>query len=256
MSPRLVFRTACWSAMSASRSRELVPADPPMRSNPARPPPGVRARGRPVGYGPDMMGWDDETRGRSAMGIRRNKTILEQAADYVDTVVEGAREKAGPAIADAKDKAGPVLADARDKVGPVLADARDKAAPALADAKDKAAPLLAAGLAAAAAQASNVADLAAEKAEGLKGEPKKKHRFRKFLLLTGITALVVFVAKKLKSGGEQDNWQSSYTPSSPPSATSDTPIFDAAAASSDEEPIAADEGGATPDEALADAAEE
>src|SRR3954453_11973952 len=140
MSPRLVFRTACWSAMSASRSRELVRADPPMRSNPARPPPGVRARGRPVGYGADMMGWDDQTRGRSAMGIRRNKTILEQAADYVDTVMEAASEKAGPAITDVLDKAGPMLADAKDKAAPALTSAKDKAGPALTGAREKAGP--------------------------------------------------------------------------------------------------------------------
>jgi hypothetical protein len=66
---------------------------------------------------------------------------------------------------------------------------------------------------------------------------------------------MVFIAKKLRSGGDQDNWQSSYTPPPPPTTrASDTPIFDAASASS-EEPTA-DEGGASPDEALADAAEE
>ena len=201
------------------------------------------------------------------MGIRRNKTILEQAADYVDTIVEAASEKAGPAIADAlekagpvwadaKDKAGPVWADAKDKAGPVWADAKDKAGPALADAKDKATPLLAAGVAAAAAQATNVADYANEKAADLKGEPKKKHRLRKLLIITGVGALAVFVAKKLRSGGDQDNWQSSYTPPPPPTAkSSDTPIFDAASASSDG-PTADDGGGASPDEALADATEE
>ncbi len=200
------------------------------------------------------------------MGIRRNKTILEQAADYVDTIVEAASEKAGPAIADAldkagpvwadaKDKAGPVWADAKDKAGPVWADAKDKAGPALSEAKDKATPLLAAGVAAAAAQATNVADFANEKAADLKGEPKKKHRLRKLLIITGVGALMVFIAKKLRSGGDQDNWQSSYTPPPPPAPASDTPIFDAASASSDE-PTAADEGGAGPGEALADAAEE
>ena len=173
------------------------------------------------------------------MGIRRNKTILEQAADYVDTVMEAATEKAGPAIAEAFDKA-----------GPILSDAKDKAAPVISDAKDRATPLLAAGVAAAAAQASNVADYANEKAADLKGEPQKKHRLRKLLIITGVGALLVFVAKKLSSSGDQDNWQSSYTPAPPPTATSDTPIFDAAAASSD------DEGGAGPDEALADAVEE
>jgi hypothetical protein len=190
------------------------------------------------------------------MGIRRNKTILEQAADYVDTIVEAASEKAGPAIAEALDKAGPVWADAKDKAGPVWADAKDKAGPALADAKDKATPLLAAGVAAAAAQASNVADFANEKAAELQGEPEKKHRLRKLLIITGVGALMVFIAKKLTSGGDQDNWQTSYTPPPPPSPrSSDTPIYDAASASSDE-PMADDEGGAAPDEALADAAEQ
>jgi hypothetical protein len=184
------------------------------------------------------------------MRIRRKKTILEQAADYVDAVVEAASEKAGPAISDALDKAGPMWADAKDKAGP-----------ALADAKDKAVPLVAAGVAAAAAQASNVADYASVKAADLKteikGEPKKKHRLRKLLLVTGVGALLVFVAQKLRSGGDQDNWQSSYTPPPPPGArSSDTPIFDAASAASDDEPTAQDEGGAGPDEALADAAEE
>jgi vacuolar-type H+-ATPase subunit H len=183
------------------------------------------------------------------MGIRRNKTMIEQAADYVEAAVETAREKAGPAIADAIDKAGPVLTDAKDKAGPVLTDA-----------KDKAAPLLAAGIAAAAAQASNVADLASEKAGELQdkitGEPKKKHTFRKILVITGIAALLGFVAKKLASRGQQDNWQSSYTPPPPPGQqASDTPIFDAAAAASDDEIAPDDEGGAGPDEALADAAE-
>src|SRR6478672_9192635 len=197
-----------------------------------------RGRGRPVGYEADMMGWDDETRGRTSMGIRRNKTILEQAADYVDTVVESAREKAGPAIADALDKAGPMLADAKDKAGPALVDAKDKAGPALVDAKDKATPYVAAGLAAAATQASQAADYAAEKAAELKtevtGEPKKKHRLRTILVITGIAAALAFVAKKLTSGGDQDNWQSSYTPPPAPAPASDTPIFDAAAAASDE----------------------
>ncbi len=103
-----------------------------------------------------------------------------------------------------------------------------------------------------------MADLASEKAGELQdkitGEPKKKHTFRKLLVITGVAALLGFVVKKLSSRGQQDNWQSSYTPPPPPKA-SDTPIFDAAAAASDDEPTPNDEGGAGPDEALADAAE-
>jgi hypothetical protein len=59
------------------------------------------------------------------------------------------------------------------------------------------------------------------------------------------------VVKKMQSRGEQDDWQSTYTP--PPPRVTDTPIAEAAAAASGE---SADEGGAGPDEALADAVEE
>ncbi len=112
------------------------------------------------------------------MGIRRNKTILEQAADYVDAVVEAASEKAGPAIADALDKAGPIWPTPRTRPARALGRrlAKDKAGPALADAKDKAAPLLAAGVAAAAAQASNVADFASEKAAELRPRSRASRR--------------------------------------------------------------------------------
>jgi hypothetical protein len=184
------------------------------------------------------------------MRIRRKKTILEHAADYVEAAVE---------------KAGPILADARDQAGPRLAEARERAmataGPALVDARDKATPLIAASAAMAAEKASQAVDLAADKAaQGkelasakaaeLTGKPKKKHRLRKLLIFTGIAAALGFVAKKLTSGGDKDNWQGSYTPAPPPAPrASDTPIADAAAAS-------ADEGGAGPDEALADATDE
>jgi hypothetical protein len=147
-----------------------------------------------------------------------------------------------------------------------------KAGPTLADARDKASPLIAQGAVLAAEKASQAADLAAEKAARgkelaatkaaeLTGRPKKKHRLRKLLLITGLAALAGFVAKKLRSG-DQQNWQSSYTPAPTPapraattadSGATDTPIADAAAAASTEP---ADEGGAGPDEALADAVEE
>ncbi|MFZ2015431.1 MAG: hypothetical protein WAV00_16560, partial [Nocardioides sp.] len=142
--------------------------------------------------------------------------------------------------------------------------AKEKAAPMVADARDKAVPLVAAGAAAAAKGAAAAADLAAQKAaEGrdlanakaaeLEGTGKKKHRLRTFILITGIAAALGFVVKKLTSGSGQDNWQSSYTPPPPPAAkSSDTPIADAAAASAEQ----ADEAGASPDEALADAVEE
>jgi len=53
------------------------------------------------------------------------------------------------------------------------------------------------------------------------------------------------VAKKLQGGGQSDNWQSSYTPTPTPAPTP-------APAPTD---TADDEGGASPDEAIADQAE-
>jgi hypothetical protein len=175
------------------------------------------------------------------MRIRRKKTILEQAADYVEAAVEGAVEKAGPILADAKDAA------------------VAKAGPALVDARDKASPLIAQSAARAAEKASQARDLATEKAAEVAGKPRKKHRLRRLLLLTGIAAAIGFVVKRMQSR-DSENWQSSYTPPPPPrdADRTDTPIADAAAAkaaaavSTD----GADEGGAGPDEALADAVDE
>jgi ElaB/YqjD/DUF883 family membrane-anchored ribosome-binding protein len=226
-----------------------------------------------------VVGWTRRDEGKVPMRIRQNKTMLEQAADYVEAAVE----KAGPILADAKERAESVLADAREQAGPALADAKDtladardkavaKAGPALVDARDKATPLIAQSAALAAEKASLAAELASQKASlaadlaaekaaqgkqlaaskaaELTGKPQKKHRLRKFLVLTGIAAVVGIVVKKMQSRGDQDNWQSTYTP--PPRVT-DTPIADAAAAASTG---AADEGGAGPDEALADAVDE
>src|SRR4051812_25497352 len=92
------------------------------------------------------------------MALRKKKTLLDQASDYIEQVrpqVESAvasaldaaeefyENTAKPALADAKDKAGPALADAREKATPIVAEARDRAAAALVEAKEKAGPALA-----------------------------------------------------------------------------------------------------------------
>ncbi len=199
------------------------------------------------------------------MRIRRKKSLIEQAADYVEAAVD----RAGPILADAKDKAGAAFADAREQAGPVLADARDKAVakagPTLVDARDKATPLIAQSAALAAEKASQAADLASAKAaEGkelasakaaeLTGKPKKKHRLRKLVIFGGLAALLGVAVRKLRASADEENWQSSYTPTPAPrdADRTDTPIADAAAASTE----GADEGGAGPDEALADAVDE
>ncbi|HRK47507.1 MAG TPA: hypothetical protein PK324_17875, partial [Nocardioides sp.] len=79
------------------------------------------------------------------MALRKKKTLLDQASDYIDQVrpqVESAvasaldaaeefyENTARPALLDAKEKAGPALADAKDKAAPYVAEARDRAAAA------------------------------------------------------------------------------------------------------------------------------
>ena len=197
-----------------------------------------------------MMGWEDTIERKIPMGIRRKKTFMEQAVDYVENAVEQVRPHVEQAVDTAKERAVPALQDARDK-------AVEKAAPVITDARDRARPVIADGAAVAAAKAALVAevasnkaaegrDLAAAKVAELKGEePKKKHRLRKFVLFTGIAAAAAFVASKLKANQDSKNWQSSYTPTPPPAPTAaPTPAR-----------TPADAAGSSPDEALADEAE-
>ncbi len=182
------------------------------------------------------------------MALRKKKTLLDQAQDYVDAVrphVESAvattrdavedfvENTARPAISDARDKAGPAVADARAKAGPKIKEARAKAAPVVADV---------------AARASEVAAQAKESADArvatLRGEepPKKGGKLKKFALFAAVAGAVGFIAKKLQGGGQStDNWQSSYVPKPAPTPTP---------------PPAKDTGGSAPDEALSDAADE
>jgi hypothetical protein len=205
------------------------------------------------------------------MALSKNKSLLDQASDYIEQVrpqveaavastLEAAEEfyenTARPALLDAKDKAGPALADAREKAAPYVAEARDRAASALSDARDQAAPLVAQGAAKAselAAQASEKAAQAKEAADAhvasLRGEEKKKgSKLKKVAIFAALAAAIGFVARKLQSSGKADNWQSSYVPTPAPAPTE----AGAAGASS----ATNDAGAAGPDEALSDAADE
>jgi hypothetical protein len=194
-----------------------------------------------------------------AMARRKKQSLLDQASDYIEQVrpqVESAvataldaaedfyENTARPALVDAKEKAGPALADARDKAAPYVAEAREKATAALADARVQAAPLVAAG----AEKASDVAAQAKEAADAkvaqLKGEEKKKgSKLKKLAIFAALAGAIGFVAKKLQSGGQSANWQSSYVPTPAPAAGSGPSVTD-------------DAGAAAPDEALSDAADE
>jgi hypothetical protein len=195
------------------------------------------------------------------MALRKKKSLLDQASDYVDKArpqvesavssaldaVEDFYEKtARPALLDAKDKAGPALADARDKAAPYVSEARERAAAALADARDNAGPALADArvkAAEVAAQAKEAADARVAQLRGEEPKKKKGSKLKKFAIFAALAGAVGFVAKKLQGGGQADSWQSSYVPSPAPAKAPAAPKTD-------------DAGAAGPDEALSDATDE
>lgn len=190
------------------------------------------------------------------MGLRKKKSLLDQANDWATDYVDAAKPHVEAAYESARefvqDTAVPALLDARDKAGPALADAREKAAPVIAEAREKAAPLIASGAALAGEKATAAKAMADAKVAQLKGEPepKKGGKIKKFVLFAGIAGAVAVVAKKLQGGnGSSDNWQSSYVPTPPP-ASAPTPAPTEAAATAPD-----DAAGSSPDEALADATE-
>jgi hypothetical protein len=174
------------------------------------------------------------------MGLRKNKSLLDQATDTVSQYVEQVKPQVESAVATAKDKAGPALADAKAKAAPVIADAKAKAGPAVATGAAIAAEKIAAGATIAAEKATEAAQAAAERVENVTTPEKKKKgsKLRKLLVLTGVAALAAFVVRKLRSGDESENWQSSYTPTPAPRSGGED-----------------DPAGASPDEAIADSAE-
>ncbi len=202
------------------------------------------------------------------MAFRKKKSLIDQAADYIDQVrpqVESAvasaldaaedfyEKTARPALLDAKDKAGPALADARDKAAPYVAEARERATAALADAREQAAPVVASSAARASELAAQAKEAADAQVAQLRGQPQKKKggKLKKVALFAALAGAVGFVAKKLQGGGQSDNWQSSYVPTPAPAATP-TPTPSTSGPTS----TANDEGAAGPDEALSDAADE
>ena len=194
------------------------------------------------------------------MGLRRKKSLIDQASDIASDIIDDAKPKIEAAVTTAKDKALPLLADAKDKATPVLADAKAKAVAGAADAKAKAGPALAEGAAIAADKASIGAAIAAEKAAvgrdlataklaEIKGDPPKKKggKLKKLLLITGLAALGAAIFKKTRGDATSDNWQSSYVPTPAPA-----PSAAPSAGSADTD----DTGGSSPDEAISDAAEQ
>lgn len=184
------------------------------------------------------------------MGLRKNKSLIDQASETVSEYVEQVRPQVEAAVASAVEKAGPVIADVKTKTAPVIADAKSKAGPAIASGAAAAADAIAHGASLAAEKAAEAAEVAADKlaevADAAEPEKKKGGKFKKFLLISGLAALGAFVFSKVRRSKESDNWQSSYTPTPAPPAPAPKHVDDATE----------DEAGATPGEAIADATEE
>jgi hypothetical protein len=219
---------------------------------------------------------------------------VDSASDAVDAaipVIENAvaqlRDQVRDLSKDAAEGAKDLANETRTKAAPLIADGKLLAAEIAEATKEVAIPK---AKTAAAAGASGVAELAASgkeiaaaKVAEIKGEPpkRKSRRFRKLVLFGSIAAALGFVYNKMRSNPQADNWQSSYTPpesagttSSTTSATTGSPAGGAhlAPGVGPDEPLATDDpmaklaaeegvttddtGGASPDEAIADAVDE
>ena len=152
------------------------------------------------------------------MGLRKKKTLLEQAEEAVGTAMDQARDFV-------QDTARPALSDARDKATPVVAAGAATLAEKASEARDKAAPVVAAGAATLAERAAEARDYAETKAAELGGsKPKKRSKIKTLLMLGAIGGAVAVVAKKMQgSSGGDGGWQSSYDPAPPPSPASSVP---------------------------------
>jgi hypothetical protein len=214
------------------------------------------------------------------MHVRKKKSLIDQAIDQASDYMDAAR----PTIESAVDQIVELAAEARDKAGPLLAEGRVMATEKAAVAAELASQTAALGAERAADLASASRDYAAARVAEAKGEPQKSKgsKVRKLLIFGTVLAVGGVVVSKLKSKSEADNWHSSYVPpssstgsTSPSSSTSSStgtttgstrlaPGVGSGAVGADD-PMAklADDGGptddpagASPDEALADAAEE
>lgn len=156
----------------------------------------------------------------------RKDKLVEQAQDLAHDL----SEKIAPAVEKAREEVAPRVADARDQLAPKVAGLRDqldaKVTPTLEQARDRVQGNVHHYVADARQQAQSLRDEAERRgtaaAAALKGEDVKKPagKGKKLLVLAALVGAGVVVARQL-AGGQQDNWQSSYTPS--PAPTGSTP---------------------------------
>ena len=181
---------------------------------------------------------------------KKSKNFLDHANDKASVLADKIAPQVETAVGTAREKAGPLLTEAREKAAPAVHDAREKFTSDVL-------PVITAAIAAAGEATEDVrgeskkrgkAAVAALKGEVEAPKKKKKHRFRKFLLVLGLGGVVAFVAKKLSDRPSTTTWESTPTPAPAPAAP--------AGAHKAETTEGNDQGGASPDVAAADAAAE
>jgi hypothetical protein len=229
------------------------------------------------------------------MSLRKNKSLLDETIDQASDVVEAALPVIATAMAQAKEQMVEIGQETKDKAAPILADTRSLADDVIQATKEVAIPKArATALSSAKAGADKAAELAelaaakatqvADAAEAAAEPDKKSHKVRNTLILGSVIAVAGYTASKLRARGQSDNWQSSYTPPPAPSTSTSATVGAPAGGASGvpgstggahlapgmgpDEPIGADDpmlahvaegddpGGASPDEAIADAVEE
>ena len=218
--------------------------------------------------------------------LRKKKSLIDRAVDSASDAVDAARPVIESAVTQVREQVRDLSKDAADKAAPFIADTKVLASEIAEATREVAIPkaktAAAAGAASAAGLAASGKELAAAKVAEVKGEPQKPKRgkLRKLLLFGSLAAAAGFVYNKMRGSTQADNWQSSYTPPASAGTSSSTSATTSAAAGGahlapgvgPDEPIATDDpmarlaaeqgaagddpGGASPDEAIADAVEE
>jgi hypothetical protein len=223
------------------------------------------------------------------MPLRKNKTLLDKTIDQASDVVDATLPVIATAVSQAMDQVVELSKDTRDKTAPLVEETKSlageiaQATREVAIPKAKATAL--AGAKVSADKAAEVAELAAAKAtqvaeaaEAASEPDKPSHKIRNTIIVGSLIAAAGYAASKMRARRATDNWQSSYTPPPAPSTTTsatggttsgvtgsaggahlapgvgpDQPV-------GTDDPMAAraadDSGGASPDEAIADAVEE
>ena len=209
-------------------------------------------------------------------GRNASKTVAPVAADARDATIRAAdatRDWAAPKVETAVDWAAPKVSSAKEWAAPHVDTAKEWAGPKVEPALDKVvdkvnadvlpavASAVASALAATEPQRTEIADRGAAAVAALRGEvvapSRKKHRVRKLFLLAGVLG-AAWAGWKAWIARKQDPVDAWTTPSSPAVSPS-TPVGNVTAVSTPSPataPTTDDPGGAGPDEALADAADE